>query len=172
MRRGGRGESSSSLVFSMAADQLYKVAYDEAVRALSEQQAVVDSFRNRAGLLLSAAAVTTSFLGAQSLQGGNSSVATWLALTGFVGVAMCSLAILWPRRWEGAADPQDVVRTYIESAEPALIEELHRELSFHMRGSYLENRKGLRKLVVFLQIASLLLASEVVLWIIAIASVS
>lgn len=57
-------------------DFLYKVAYEEAVRALSEQQAAIDSFRTRAGLLLSAAAITTSFLGAQALDGGDSNVAT------------------------------------------------------------------------------------------------
>jgi hypothetical protein len=44
-------------------DILYRIAYDEAVRALSEQQAVIDSFRSRAGLLLSSTAITTSFLG-------------------------------------------------------------------------------------------------------------
>ena len=51
-------------------DILYKVAYDEAVRALAEQQGAIESFRTRAGLLLSAAAITTSFLGAQALDGG------------------------------------------------------------------------------------------------------
>jgi hypothetical protein len=153
-------------------DLLYKVAYEEAVRALSEQQAVIDSFRNRAGLVLTAAAVTTSFLGAQALRGGNASVVSWLALASFLGVATASIAILWPRKWEGAADPYGVIKTYIESTEPAPIEELHRELSFHMRGSYLENSKGLRKLVVFLQIASLLLTVEVMHWIISIALVS
>lgn len=154
----------------MTASLLYKVAYDEAVRALSEQQAVIDSFRNRAGLLLSAAAVTTSFLGARVLHGGGSSAFSWLALAGFAGVATASLAILWPRRrWEFAADPHDVIETYIESTELVQIEELHRELSLHMHGSYLENRKGLEKLIVLFQIASVLLAIEVALWVIAIA---
>jgi hypothetical protein len=41
-----------------------------------------------------------------------------------------------------------------------------------MRGSYLENRKGLRKLVVFLQVASLMLVIEVMLWIVALALAS
>jgi hypothetical protein len=93
-------------------------------------------------------------------------------LAGFAGVATASLAILWPRRWEGAANPHDVIKTYIESAEPAPIEDLHRDLSFHMRSSYLENRKGLQKLVVIFQIASLLLVVEVVLWFTAIALAS
>jgi hypothetical protein len=48
-------------------DPLYKVAYDEAVRALSEQQAAIDDFRSRVGILFSAAAITTSFLGTQVL---------------------------------------------------------------------------------------------------------
>jgi hypothetical protein len=104
---------------------LYKVAYDEAVRALSEQRDAIDSFRTRAGLLLSAAAITTSFLGAQALEGG--------------------------------------------SPEPVRREQLHRDLALDMQGSYLENRKGLEKLVVFFQVANVLLAIEVVLWMIAIA---
>ncbi|HET9677798.1 MAG TPA: hypothetical protein VFP21_09875, partial [Solirubrobacterales bacterium] len=67
----------------MSNDLLYKVAYDEAVRALSEQQAVIDSFRTRAGHLFSVAAVTTSFLGAQAFQGGDTNPVSWLALLCF-----------------------------------------------------------------------------------------
>lgn len=151
-------------------DLLYKVAYGEAVRALSEQQGVIDSFRSRAGLLLSAAAITTSFLGAQALHGGDSNLVAWLAMIGFVGVAASSLAILWPRQWEFTANPRDVIQTYIEAAEPAPIEELHRDLSLHMHNSYIENREGLGQLALFFQIASGLLTVEVILWIIAIAS--
>ena len=80
----------------MAANQLYKVAYDQAVRALSEQQVEIDSFRARGGMLLSGAAVTTSFLGARALQGSGSSVLIWLALLAFGGVCALSLALLWP----------------------------------------------------------------------------
>lgn len=151
-------------------DLLYEVAYDQAVRALSEQQAVIDSFRTRAGMVLSAAAITTSFLGAQALEGGDSQWTAWLALTAFVGVAIMSLAMLWPRRWEFTASPRDLIQTYIESGEPAPIEELHRDLSLHMHNSYVENRKGLEQLAAFFQVAIGLLATEVVLWIVAIAS--
>src|SRR3954447_17885241 len=91
-------------------DILYRVAYDEAVRALSEQQAVIDSFRNRAGLLLSSTAITTSFLGAQIFDGGHLSPSSWLALASFLGVAAISLAILWPQPWEFTANPQDIIK--------------------------------------------------------------
>jgi hypothetical protein len=154
----------------VAADLLYKVAYDEAVRALSEQRDAIDSFRTRAGLLLSAAAITTSFLGAQALEGGDSSFFSWPALLCFVFVASFTLAILWPRKWEFTADPLGVIESYIDAAEPVRSEHLHRDLALDMQGSYLENRIELEKLVVFFQVANVLLAVEVVLWIIAIAS--
>jgi hypothetical protein len=118
----------------------------------------------------SAAAITTSFLGAQALEGGDSQWTAWLALATFVGVAIMSLAMLWPRHWEFTASPRDLIQTYIESGEPAPIEELHRDLSLHMHNSYVENRKGLEQLAAFFQVAIGLLATEVVLWIVAIAS--
>jgi hypothetical protein len=151
-------------------DLLYKVAYDEAVRALSEQQAVIESFRSRAGLLFSAAAITTSFLGGQALDRGNLNSASWLALFCFVVVATACLAVLWPRRWEGGVSPRDVIETYVEAEEIAPIEELHRDLSIHMHNSYLENRERLKQLSVFLQVASGLLTLEVLSWVLAVAT--
>lgn len=153
----------------MAEDLLYKVAYDEAVRALSEQQAVIESVRTRAGLVSSVAAITTSFLGAQAFQNDNPSPASWLALLCFIAVAAAALAILWPRRWEGAANPRELIKSYIESPETAPVDRLYRDLSIFLHGSYLENREGLERLAVFLQVASALLALEVALWIVAIA---
>lgn len=153
----------------MPGAELYKVAYDEAVRALSEQQAAIESVRNRAGLLLSAAAVTTSFLGAQALQGGSSSLFSGLALFSFVAVATTSLAILWPRSWEFTANPRRVVKDFTEAAGAIRLEDLHRDLSLHMHGSYLVNHRGLQELALLFQAASGLLTLEVVLWVAAIA---
>jgi hypothetical protein len=151
-------------------DILYKVAYDEVVRALSEQHAVIESFRARAGLLFSAAAVTTSFLGSQALAGGGSNPVAWLAMASFVGVAVTLLAILWPHEWDFGASPQLVINGYIERESPVRIEELHRDLSLYMHASHTDNQDGLEQIAVFFQIASGLLTAEVILWIIAIAS--
>lgn len=164
---GGRVKVGSVLRSTMSNDQLYKVAYDEAVRALSEQQAVIDSFRSRAGLLFSSAAIAASFLGSQALRGGNPNPASWSALLCFVAAAAACLAILWPRKWEGKANPRDLIETYIESPQPAPIENLHRDLAIHMHDSYVENRGDLEQFVFLLQVASGLLTLEVVLWLIA-----
>lgn len=156
----------------MATDALYKVAYDEAVRALSEQQAIVESLRSRAGVLFSAAAITTSFLGARALHAAGWSPFSWLALVAFVGVAVAFLATLWPRRWEFAADPHVVIEAYVESSEPAALGDMHRDLSFHMHRAYLKNSEEKEKLIVFFQISNVLFALELVLWIAAIVVIS
>jgi hypothetical protein len=151
-------------------DILYRVAYNEAVRALAEQQAEIDSFRSRAGLLLSSTAITTSFLGAHSFDGGGLTATSWLALIAFVGAATISLAVLWPHPWQLSAGSRAVVESYIEGEKPAMIDELHRDLSIHMHRSYAANRIGAQQLALLLQIASGLLTLEVVLWIISIAT--
>jgi hypothetical protein len=154
----------------VADDAFYKVAYDEAVRALSEQQAAIESVRARAGLLLSAATVTTSFLGSQALQDGRSSLFSWLALLDFVAVAATSLAILWPRSWEFTANSRRVLESCVEFAAEIRIGDLYRDLSLRMQGSFSVNNRGLIELVLLFQVASSLLTVEVVLWIAAIAS--
>jgi len=68
------------------------------------------------------------------------------------------------------ASPRDVIETYVEGEEAAPIEELHRDLSIHMHNSYLENREGLKRLAVFLQVASGLLTLEVLSWVVAVAT--
>jgi hypothetical protein len=98
-------------------DALYKVAYEEAVRALSDQRLEIDSVHSRTGLLLSVAAVATSFLGAQALEGGSLSPMSWLALAGFIATALVSLAILLPYQGEFSADAREVIETYIEALD-------------------------------------------------------
>jgi hypothetical protein len=68
----------------------YRIAYDEAVRAPSQQQNTIESLRTRAGLLLSSAAITTSFLGAQALNEGGPAIPTWIA-----GVLLTLEVVLW-----------------------------------------------------------------------------
>lgn len=151
-------------------DLPYRVAYDEAVRALSQQQGMIDSLRTRAGLLLSAAAITTSFLSAQALNDGGPTVATWLALAGFVCLSVAALAILWPHRLEFTANPANVIESYIETDEPLSVAEIHRDLSLHMHDSYADNLAGQKQLASRFRVAGALLTLEVILWIIDLAS--
>lgn len=155
--------------FAMASadkDIRYRIAYDEAVRALSQQQSTIESLRTRAGLLLSAAAITTSFLGAQALNDGGPNVATWMALACFAGLSIAALAILWPHRLEFTANPANVIANYIETEDPLTVAEIHRDLSLHMHGSYADNLTGQKQLATRFRLAGGLLTLEVLLWIV------
>ena len=46
--------------------EAYALAYEGALRSLSQQEETVDNLRARAGTLISAIAISTSFLGAQA----------------------------------------------------------------------------------------------------------
>lgn len=151
-------------------DLQYLIAYDEAVRALSLQQGMIDSLRTRAGLLLPVAAITTSFLGAQALAAGGPTVATWLALAGFVGVAVAVLAVLWPHRLEFTADAANVIESYVETDKPVPVAAIHRDLSLHMHDSYAENQIGQKQLAFRFRLAASLLTIEVIVWLIDLAS--
>ena len=148
----------------------YRIAYDEGVRALSQQQGMIESLRTRTGLLLSAAAITTSFLGAQVLNNNHPSVATWLALGSFVGLSVVALAILWPHRLEFTASPANVIESYIETEDPLSVAEIHRDLALHMHHSYAENLAGQKQLASRFRVAGMLLTIEVILWVIDLAS--
>lgn len=148
----------------------YRLAYEEAVRTLSQQDGVMETFRTRAGVLLSAAAVTTSFLGAQALHTGHAGPAVWLALACFAGLSGSVLAMLLPSRAEFAANPKRVVAAYIEIDRPLSMPEIHRELALHMEYSYADNNIMLKRLAAAFRLACGLTAVEVVLWIVALAS--
>jgi hypothetical protein len=148
------------------APETYALAFSEGVRALSEQQAVIDSFRTRSGLLLSGAAIATSFLGQASLEEGTT-VITWIAIGMFVLLGASVIAILWPRDdWEYAVRPEPLIADYIEHPEPLGLAEIHRDLALHMDRSYLHNRGQLLRLVWLFRIASILLILEVVAWVV------
>ena len=156
----------------MTKNRLYEIAYDEAVRALSEQQSAIDNFRARAGLLFSVATIIASFFGSQVLGSAGLSPFSWLALASFGFLATAFIGILSPRRWEVTVDPLDVISAYLEPDESHGIEDVHRGLATAMNESYSVNRQGLEKLVVLFQTANVLLVCEVVLWTIALASAS
>jgi hypothetical protein len=83
---------------SQTGDPRIALAYDESVRAIVQQQDALNGLHTRAGLVLSAAAITSSLFAAQVLRDGPPSCLTWNALAAFVVVGIGSLWVLWPRQ--------------------------------------------------------------------------
>ena len=137
----------------MDVDEAYKLAYEEAVRALSQQRDAVESLRSRAGVLLSGAAITSSLLGGQSLAGGRFSAFSWAGVLAFAAVGTALVSILWPT-FTWSPEPTGVVETYLDVDEPPPIRLIHRELALALADAHAGNRAQHRSLIRRLQLAS------------------
>jgi hypothetical protein len=151
-------------------DAVYEIAYEEAVRALSEQHGVIESFRARAGLLLSSAAVTTSFLAGKAFRDGRTGIFAWLALLDFAAVVILTLAILKPRHWETSVKMDESIEARLSTEGEVPPRTLHLAIALRLRRALAENRDALEHLSILLQLAGSLLAAEIVLWLAAIAT--
>jgi len=147
----------------------YNLAYEEAKLALEEQERAVSELRLRAGQLIAAAAITTSFFGGRVI-GSHVHLASWVAIGCFIGLSLSVLAILWPRRdWEFALSPAQLIATYIEPTDdpPVDLPTIHRDLALHMGVSVQSNRRQLRWVFGAFRRGAILLTGEVVAWAIA-----
>jgi hypothetical protein len=160
----------------------YELAYTEARRALDEQAGVVNDLRSRAGVVLAASAVTTSFFGREALSDHALGTAGWLALSAFASLGLAILVILWPwRDWTFTVHAPTFIANYLEPPppvddsgapplEPLPLPAVHRDLALHMSASYTANARQLRWLMLAFRVSALLLTVEVIAWLVALAS--
>jgi len=161
---------------------IYEFVYHESQRNLTQQAAVLDNVRSRAGLLITAANIVIAFLGAPAIKNATtpSSASTnvpgltlggWLAVGCFVIVGVCSIATLWPRRgWLfrfGAKEIIDRVDRQPDETLPLM----QRKLALLNEDSYLANEKKIDRLFWLLEVAAIFLFFEAALWLSSLAQV-
>jgi hypothetical protein len=157
-----------SIASSEPDPEAFRLAYEEAKRGLDDQEQAVVELRSRAGTLIAAAAITTSFFGSQALR-NHVHFMSWIAIGCFVALGVSVLVILWPRRdWEFALSPERFISTYLEPADgaPLALPLIHRDLALHMGRSAALNRGQLRWLMVAFRVGALLLMAEVIAWVV------
>jgi hypothetical protein len=148
----------------------YELAREEAVRALDYQRAALDSLRSRVGLLLSAGAIATSFLGGQALK-TEANAWTWVAIALFVCFGAVALRILWPQAGgtEGfTAVPSALIAEFLEGATAHSLPKMYRELALHGEVAHDVNQeRHFTPLTWYFRVAIFLLMAEVVAWVVA-----
>lgn len=150
----------------------YELAYVEAKRALEDQDRSIVELRSRAGTLIAAATVTTSFFGGQALAHHRLDLLGWIAVGCFVALGIAVLAILWPQRdWMITLRPALFVETYLErdDSPPFDLPAIHRDLALHMGNSALLNSRRLARLATRFRVAAACLLAEVVAWVVVVA---
>jgi hypothetical protein len=148
----------------------YALAYREARMGLEDQERSVVELRARAGALIAAAAIATSFFGDQTLVKHEISAAAWIAIGCFALLGFAVLIVLWPRRdWEFSLAPNQFIAIYLEPAEgePPALHMIERDLALHMGRSAELNRRQLRMLMGIFRVGAVLLVVEVLAWVVA-----
>jgi hypothetical protein len=152
----------------------YALAYREAMRGLEDQERSAVELRTRAGALIAAAAISTSFFGSQAFARHVVGVAGWVAIGCFVLLGFIVLVMLWPRRdWAFSLAPEDFIAMYLEPSDGESLE-LHlveRDLALHMGRSIEFNRDQLNALVTVFRVGALLLIAEMLAWVVALTAV-
>jgi len=149
----------------------YELAYEASVRAIEHQAATVESLRSRAGTILAATALVTSFFGGQALICVESSPLhvlsyTAAALGSFIAVSLLSLTILLPFTLRFSLSAEAILSFFEDVAEadrgsPA---EALREVALQYESMYDSNRARIRFLNVCFRLAIMCLVGEVGFW--------
>jgi hypothetical protein len=146
------------------------LAYQEALRAITQQQDVLKDIRGRSSTLLGVASISTSFLGGIALNKQDPHGLSWVAVGAFVVLGGLTLAILLPRAgWTFRFSARKLIAEYIETDSPAELAEIHRDLALHLENHYDSNGQHLRVLFWLFRIATAVLVIEILMWLLAIA---
>jgi hypothetical protein len=152
-------------------NDISQIAYEASVRAIQDQAGVLDSLRTRAGTVLAAAALVSSFLGGQAL-GEVSDVRVWslttAAICAFVLSAVFALLILWPFEFRFSLSARALLAAVAEhEAEGGTsVSEVHRVLARQLGWRYDENAKKIRWLLWSFEAAIVVLVAEVGVWLV------
>ena len=143
----------------------FRLAYEEAVRALSAQADEHDSLRTRAGTILATSLLVTSFFGGQALSTeapkGPLTLA-WVAVVAFLVAGLFSLGVLFPTDLRFVSEVGEVV-LLIESASPP--HEPYRELSLSLAQRLDGNRVRINAMRWTFRISAVAVLAETAFWI-------
>ena len=153
----------STLASDLMSEESFRLAYDEAVRALRAQADEHGSLRTRAGTILATSLVVTSFFGGQAVaHNASANSLGWLAVIAFLLAGLFSLGVLFPTDLRFASDIGEVV-ALIENASPQ--HQPYRELSLSLGRQFASNRRRIDAMRWTFRASALAVLAETVLWI-------
>lgn len=144
-----------------ARGELERLAYDIAVRALSQQEQALNELRSRTGTLLAASAIVASFIGGQALQRVGVDGWTVSALIALAASLVACIAVLWPR--DGLifalSGPEVYEVLYAES-----LDEAYRRLAYWVQWFRDDNQVTIRLLSDAYRVGAAAAIGQVILW--------
>jgi hypothetical protein len=148
----------------------YELAYEASIRAIETQATLVESLRSRAGTMLAATALVTSFFGGQALIRGDAPLRffsyTSGALISFLVVAGLMLAMLLPFTLRLSLSAAEILKV-VEGEprdDPFPSAEALREVALQYESMYDSNARQIRILEACFRLAIVFLVAEVAFW--------
>jgi alcohol dehydrogenase class IV len=145
----------------------YELAYEASIRAIEAQARLVESLRSRAGTMLAATALVTSFFGGQAFaRTGRLPVHLVSYATGaiglFIAASSLALAMLLPFSMRFSLSAAALLE-FADRDEVTPVEAL-REVALQYESIHEANSGQLRLLVVCFRLAIVCLVGEIGLW--------
>lgn len=146
----------------MSTPSLAQLTYEQAQKALEQQERQVNELRQRTGTLLGAAALTASFFGAAAL--GRDGVAAPVVLAGIALVitVLSGLYVLYPHELTFASDARRLYDDLAPDKDDP--DRLHLRLAFGLRDAREQNGQRVDSLAGCLAIAAIALVIQIACW--------
>jgi len=142
---------------------LADLAYELSLRTLSQQEKILDELRSRTGILLTATALVTSFLGARALEDAD---LKWLSIPGLaasvISILLCVYILAPKPNLNFAIDGAEAYEYFFRAG--ADLQEAHRTLAYWNREAWDANQTVIDWLIRCFGIACVGLIGAVLLW--------
>ena len=139
----------------------YAIAYQEALRAIADQQTALDALQTRAGTVASAGALATGLIAlgrpSDALRLGG-----LLAIGCLLGIVLLTGLILWPRReWRFHFRASNLHWEYIEGPNPGNADVMKRDLALHLEAYLTANSHRIDRFGILLSVSIVLLFADI-----------
>jgi hypothetical protein len=114
------------------------MAYQQGMRALSQQVEQWEQVRARASTLISTAALSASLLGGFAISSRTTDLDGWgiaalaIAGAGLVWITVVVVAIWWPAEGTFSLSPATIIQQWADTLPTATASQLHRDLALYM----------------------------------------
>jgi hypothetical protein len=138
------------------------MAYEQAQKALEQQERQVDELRQRTGTLLGAAALAASFFGTAALGRDGAALPVVLAGVALAATLLSGLYVLYPHKLVFATDARRLYDAFkLDQGDP---ERLRLRLAFGLRDTREQNGRRVDRLARWLAFSSVALVVQIACW--------
>lgn len=151
-----------------ADDPRLQLTLEQVLRGLTFQQGTLDNLRARAGTLVAASSLVSSFFGSSVLTAPHQTkvvlVMVILAFSALGAVIIAAVVIIWPYDWKWGIDGDSLLNDYVLGNPPSSLNAMRYSLAYYVQRDLIENEAKFDRLWKALRVAVVGIALQVAFW--------